>query len=216
MNLLERVQNHFTDSIETQKIAMRILPTKIVNAALMMSECLARGNKILACGNGGSASDAQHFAAELVNRFMINRAPLAAIALTTDGSTLTSIANDYDYTQVFSRQIQALSDEGDILLAISTSGNSANIIEAINAAKDYGMTVIALTGKDGGEVGALIEQSDEDDLEIRVVEDSTPRIQETHIFVIHCLCDLIEQRLFAAEEVVDGDEEAEADENEVQ
>jgi len=149
--------------------------------------------KILICGNGGSASDAQHFSSELINRFETERPALPAIALTTDSSILTSIANDYDYSEVFSRQIYALGQEGDILIAISTSGNSANINQAINAAHDNNIKVIALTGKDGGE---LAQHLSEEDIELRVSADVTARIQETHIVIIHSLCDLIDHKLF--------------------
>lgn len=195
-NLLKRVHDTFVTGIEIKQNALDFLPEKIVQAAGVMIECLDSGNKVLACGNGGSASDAQHFVAELVNRFLVERAPLAAIALNTDTSVLTAIANDYEYSQIFSKQVQALGKEKDVLLAISTSGNSHNIVEAVEAAHQNGLRVIALTGNDGGEIGAML---DDYDVEIRVLHDCPPRIQEMHIVVIHCLCDLIEQYVFADE-----------------
>ena len=158
-----------------------------------MAECVRDGQKILSCGNGGSAGDAQHFSSELLNRFEMERPPLPAMALTTDSSTLTAIANDYSYDDIFAKQIKALGETGDALLAISTSGNSANVVRAIDAAQDRGMTVIALTGQDGGEMApALIDT----DIEVRVPSDRTARIQEVHLLVIHCLCDVIDRSLF--------------------
>lgn len=158
-----------------------------------MAECVRDGHKILSCGNGGSAGDAQHFSSELLNRFEMERPPLPAMALTTDSSTLTAIANDYSYDDIFAKQIKALGETGDALLAISTSGNSANVVRAIDAAQDRGMTVIALTGQDGGEMApALIDT----DIEVRVPSDRTARIQEVHLLVIHCLCDVIDRSLF--------------------
>jgi D-sedoheptulose 7-phosphate isomerase len=150
---------------------------------------------VLACGNGGSAADAQHFAAELVNRFEVERPPLAALALTTDTSTLTSIANDYAYAQVFSKQLRALGRRGDVLLAISTSGNSANVLEAIGAAHELGLRVVALTGMGGGKIGAALEA---DDVLLAVPHKSTARIQEVHLLMLHCLCDAIDLQLFGA------------------
>ena len=161
-----------------------------------MAQCLRDGHKILSCGNGGSAGDAQHFSSELLNRFEMERPPLPAIALTTDSSTLTSIANDYSYDDIFAKQIKALGAAGDLLLAISTSGNSSNVIRAIDAAQDRGMTVVALTGHDGGEMAPALIDSD---IEIRVPSDRTARIQEVHLLIIHCLCDVIDQSLFPAE-----------------
>ena len=162
-----------------------------------MTHSLMSNGKILACGNGGSAADAQHFAAELLNRFELERPPLAALALTTDSSTLTSIANDYDFSQVFSKQVRALGQPGDVLLAISTSGNSANVIQAIQAAHDREMLVVALTGRDGGGMASLLLP---EDVEIRVPSKVTARIQEVHLLAIHCLCDLIDRQLFGSEE----------------
>lgn len=163
----------------------------------MMVQTLVNEGKILACGNGGSAGDCQHFSSELLNRFERERPSLPALALTTDTSTLTSIANDYSYNEVFSKQVRALGQPGDILLAISTSGNSANVVQAIQAAHDRDMAVVALTGRDGGDMASLLGQ---DDCEIRVPATSTARIQEVHLLVIHCLCDLIDEQLFGSSE----------------
>jgi D-sedoheptulose 7-phosphate isomerase len=151
-----------------------------------MFEALSSGKKILACGNGGSAADAQHFAAELVGRFERERKELPAIALTTDSSIITAIGNDYSFEVIFSKQVRALGQSGDILLAISTSGNSRNIIEAINSAHEKGMSIIALTGKDGGKIGQLLKA---EDVNLCVPADRTARIQETHLLLLHCLCD---------------------------
>jgi DnaA initiator-associating protein len=194
MNPLKLVQNHFLENIEVKKAAAALLPNKIVSAASLMIESLKSGNKILCCGNGGSASDAQHFSAEMLNRFKIERPPLAAIALTTDTSTLTAIANDYSYDLIFAKQIEALGKEKDILLVISTSGNSQNILSAIERAHQSKMPVIALTGKNGGKIAKIL---DANDVEIRVPSEITARIQETHILIIHCICDVIEQSLFS-------------------
>jgi len=158
-----------------------------------MAECVRDGHKILSCGNGGSAGDAQHFSSELLNRFEMERPPLPAMALTTDSSTLTAIANDYSYDDIFAKQIKALGETGDVLLAISTSGNSSNVVRAIDAAQDRGMTIIALTGHDGGEIAPALLDAD---IEIRVPSDRTARIQEVHLLVIHCLCDVIDRSLF--------------------
>ena len=158
-----------------------------------MADCLKKDGKILACGNGGSAADAQHFAAELINRFEIERPALAAIALTTDSSVLTSIANDYDYNQIFSKQVSGLGRAGDVLLAISTSGNSNNVIAAIKIAHERNMRVIALTGRDGGKMGAMLKDGD---VHICVPAQSTARIQEVHLLALHCICDGIDHLLF--------------------
>lgn len=193
MNYQDRVKQHFTQSIDTKVQAMEILAAPICEAAQTMVNALLQEKKILSCGNGGSAGDAQHFSSELLNRFERERPPLPAIAITTDSSTLTSIANDYRYEEVFSKQIKALGQNGDILLAISTSGNSANILEAIKAAQSRGMIVIALTGREGGGMRELLG---EEDVEICVPAHNTARIQEVHLLVIHCLCDLIDTHLF--------------------
>lgn len=192
MDANQRITRHFEDSIATKRLAMEQLLTPIAQAAELMVRALQQGGKILSCGNGGSAADAQHFAAELLNRFEVERAPLAAIALTTDTSTLTSIANDYSYDEVFSKQVRGLGRNQDVLLAISTSGNSANVNHAVDTAHEQGMRIIAMTGKDGGRMRDMLKA---DDIELCVTSSSTARIQETHILILHCLCDLIDQHL---------------------
>ena len=196
MDILKRVELHFIRSIETKQRALEIVGPAIVHAAEDIARCLTQKGKILACGNGGSAADAQHFSAEMLNRFETERPGLAAITLTTDASTLTSIANDYTFEEVFSKQVRALGQPGDILLAISTSGNSPNIITAVQAAKERDMAIIALTGRDGGRMAELLG---EQDTEIRIPSTSTARIQEVHILAIHCICDLVDQLLFGKE-----------------
>lgn len=193
MNTSERVKQIFNDSIQTQITAADTLSNEIAAASEAMVQALLSGKKILCCGNGGSASDAQHFSAEMLNRFECERPSLPAIALTTDTSTLTSIGNDYHFNEIFSKQIKALGQAGDILLAFSTSGNSKNIIEAIVAGHSRKMRIIALTGRDGGSIPPLLNETD---IEIRVPSESTARIQETHGIVIHCLCDIIDTQLF--------------------
>ena len=193
--LIERVAAHFADSAKLKSEAARVLGAPIAQAALLLAQALEAGGKALACGNGGSAADAQHFAAELVNRFEAERPPLAAVALTTDSSNLTSIANDYAWEQVFAKQLRALGRRGDVLLAISTSGNSANVIEALRAAHELGVRVIALTGKGGGKMAPMLKG---DDVHICVPHQNTARIQEVHLLVLHCLCDAIDQQLFGA------------------
>jgi len=192
MDLIARINGHFEASAQTKLQAKDALARPIADAASALVECLMRDGKILACGNGGSAADAQHFAAELVNRFEMERPALAAIALTTDSSVLTSIANDYEYKLIFSRQVRALGMQGDMLLAISTSGNSPSVVEAIHAAHERNMTVIALTGRDGGEMGKILAPGDH---HICVESQSTARIQEVHLLVLHCLCDAIDNLL---------------------
>jgi len=196
MNLQQRISHLFEASIDTKSRAATLLPEPICAAAEAMAQCLLSNGKILTCGNGGSAGDAQHFSSELLNRFERERPALPAVALTTDSSTLTSIANDYSYQEVFSKQIRALGQRNDLLLAISTSGNSANIIEAIHAAPDREMRVVSLTGRDGGE---MVEIKQATDIEIRVPSEVTARIQEVHLLIIHCLCDLIDHQLFGGE-----------------
>jgi D-sedoheptulose 7-phosphate isomerase len=191
--LAARVAAHFTESANLKAAAAQPLSEPIVRAGVLLADVLRAGGKVLACGNGGSAADAQHFAAELINRFEIERPPLAAIALTTDTSNLTSIANDYAYVQVFSKQLRALGRPGDALLALSTSGNSANVIEAMQAARELGVRVIALTGNGGGKMAGLMGA---DDVHICVPHKNTARIQEVHLLVLHCLCDAIDQQLF--------------------
>ena len=193
---LQRIEQHFTASIEAKRRTLEAIGPRIVQAAQRMAEQLRQGGKILVCGNGGSAADAQHFAAELVNRFEMERPGLAAIALTTDSSALTSIANDYAFEQVFARQVRALGHPSDLLLAISTSGHSPNVLAAMAAARETGMMTVALTGRDGGPMAG---QLTENDLEIRASAVATARIQEVHILVIHCLCDLIDHILFGDE-----------------
>ena len=194
----ERIGSHFRDSIETKRKSMEELIIPIEHAGNCMINSLLIEGKILSCGNGGSAGDAQHFSAELLNRFEKERPSLPALALTTDSSTLTAIANDYDYNQIFAKQIQALGQTNDILLAISTSGNSGNVVEAINAAHDREMTIVALTGRDGGKIANLLKGND---VEIRVPSARTARIQEVHLLIIHCLCDFIDTQLFGGDEV---------------
>ena len=172
---------------------MEKLSELIVSASQKIVSALLDDKKVMSCGNGGSAGDAQHFSSEMLNRYERERPSLPAIALTTDTSTLTSIANDYHFDDVFARQIKGLGRSGDILLAYTTSGNSSNIVKAINTAHDKDIIVIALTGKDGG---ALAEQLNASDIEIRVPSQSTARIQEVHLLITHCLCDLIDQQLF--------------------
>jgi D-sedoheptulose 7-phosphate isomerase len=191
--LLGRVAAHFAESAQLKQQSAEVLGAPIVAAGLMLAESLRSGGKALACGNGGSAADAQHFAAELINRFEAERPPLAALALTTDTSTLTSIANDYAYQQVFAKQLRALGRRGDVLLAISTSGNSANVMEALPVAHQLGVRVIALTGNGGGKMAAALKA---DDVHICVPHKRTARIQEVHLLVLHCLCDAIDFQLF--------------------
>jgi D-sedoheptulose 7-phosphate isomerase len=197
MDLISRIGQHFQDSAQSKLDAIEILAGPIAQAAELMVGRLLDNGKILACGNGGSAADAQHFAAELVGRFEIERQGLAAIALTTDSSILSAVANDYGYQAVFDRQVRALGQTGDVLLAISTSGNSASIIDAINAAHDNGLHVVALTGRGGGEIAGLLRDTD---IHICVPSDRTARIQEVHLLTIHCLCDGIDCLLLGIEE----------------
>lgn len=193
MSLTDSIRGHFADSIATKQAAMAVLVPPIARATELLTGTLRSGGKVLSCGNGGSAGDAQHFSAELLNRFERERPGLAAMALSTDTSTLTSIANDYAYEQVFSKQVTALGRTGDTLLAISTSGNSPNVVAAIHAAHERGMQVVALTGRNGGKMAPVLRASD---VEIRVPAERTARIQEVHLVVIHCLCDGIDQALF--------------------
>ena len=197
MDLVKRINQHFTDSAEVKLKAMEVLAGPLSETGQLMAGCLKNGGKILACGNGGSAGDAQHFSAELLNRFEMERAPLAAVALTTDSSTLTAIANDYHYDEVFSKQVSGLGREGDVLLAISTSGNSPNVLRAIEAAHERGMKVVALTGKNGGKMPALLRDGD---INLCVPSDSTARIQEVHLICLHCICDAIDCLLLGVEE----------------
>ncbi|MDR9432321.1 MAG: phosphoheptose isomerase [Spiribacter sp.] len=193
MNHSERIAQQFHESIEAKQTALDQISPFIEQAGLMMADCLQREGRILSCGNGGSAGDAQHFSSELLNRFEMERPGLPAIALTTDSSTITSIANDYDFRDIFSRQIRALAHTGDVVLAISTSGGSENIVRAIEAAHDRGARVVALSGRDGGVMAMKLIEGD---VEIRVPAEVTARIQEVHLLAIHCLCDLIDRQLF--------------------
>ena len=197
MDIELRIRNHFLDSIETKRNALEELIIPIKHAANCISDSLLNEGKILSCGNGGSAGDAQHFSAELLNRFEIESPGLPAVALTTASSPLTAIANDYEYDQIFSKQILALVTNRDVLLAISTSGNSSNIIKAVQAAHERNMLVLSLTGNKGGKLAKLLKG---DDIEIRVPSDRTARIQEIHLLVIHCLCDIIDAILFGGVE----------------
>ncbi len=189
----ERIRALFADSMETKAQAAEVLPESIAAAGQRMVDSLLNGGKVLSCGNGGSAGDAQHFSSELLNRFERERPSLPAVALTTDSSTMTSIANDYSYDEIYSKQIRALGNAGDILLGISTSGNSANVIQGIQAAHDRDMVIVALTGRDGGKIAPMLSG---DDVELRVPAESTARIQEVHLVLIHALCDHIDRQLF--------------------
>ncbi len=193
----ESIKASFTESIQIQIAAAEALPDAIMHAAQAMVSSLLKGHKILCCGNGGSAVNAQQFVSCLLNHFETERPSLPAMALTVDNATLTAVANDYDYQQIFSKQVKALGQAGDVLLAISTSGNSHNIVKAMEAAVTRDMTIIALTGKDGGEMAGLLG---EHDVEIRIPSHRTARIHEVHMVTLHCLCDLIDQVLFPSHE----------------
>jgi len=196
MDAETRVREHFAESIATKQSSVDPLSIPIARGGEVMSQSLLDDGKILSCGNGGSAGDAQHFSSELLNRFEMERPGLPAMALTTDSSTLTSIANDYAYEDIFAKQIRALGRQSDVLLAISTSGNSENVCRAIVAAHERAMKVVALTGRDGGRMADLLG---DDDVEIRVPATRTARIQEVHLVVIHCLCDLIDTTLLGSD-----------------
>lgn len=195
MNLIDNIKQTFTDSIELKQDAALTLTPLILDASNMLVDCIKTGNKILTCGNGGSACDAQHFSGELVNRFMIEREGLPAISLTADAPLLTAIANDYAYQDIFSKQIKALGRNGDVLLAISTSGKSLNVVNAIKQARMLDMRVILLTGEKNAMISDMLSDND---IAICVPSKVTPRIQEVHILIIHCLCDLIDKQLFGA------------------
>lgn len=197
MDLISRISQQFSDSAHTKLDAIEMLAAPIAGAVEVMVGSLVGNGKILACGNGGSAADAQHFAAELVGRFEMERQGLAAIALTTDSSILTAVSNDYGFKAIFERQVRALGQPGDVLLAISTSGNSPNVIEAIQAAQDNDLRVVALTGKGGGQIGEMLRDSD---IHLCVPSDRTARIQEVHLLTLHCLCDGIDCLLLGVEE----------------
>jgi D-sedoheptulose 7-phosphate isomerase len=193
----KRIRAHFADSARLKQEAADVLAPQIARAAALLTDCLFADGKILACGNGGSASDAQHFAAELVGRFERERPELPAISLATDTSLLTAVANDYAFEHVFARQVRALGAKGDVLLAISTSGNSANVIAAVEAAHEREMHVVGLTGKSGGRIGEMLRDGD---VHLCVPHDRTMRIQEVHLLTIHCLCDAIDATLLGDEE----------------
>lgn len=192
MDPATRVREHFAESIATKQAAVDVISESIAVAGQLMAQSLLDDGKILSCGNGGSAGDAQHFSSELLNRFERERPGLPAMALTTDASTITSISNDYAYEEIFSKQVRALGKPQDILLGISTSGNSENVCRAITAAHERGMKVVALSGRDGGRMADMFEEGD---VEIRVPATRTARIQEVHLVCIHALCDLIDTAL---------------------
>jgi D-sedoheptulose 7-phosphate isomerase len=196
--LEQRIQQHFIDSADLKYQSAQVLAKPIEAAVQALLACVTSGGKVLACGNGGSASDAQHFAAEFVGRFERERPELAAVALTTDSSVLTAIANDYDFKVVFSRQVRALGQPGDVLLAISTSGNSANVIAAIEAAHAREMVVVGLSGHGGGRMAQVLRDTD---VHICVPSDRTARIQEVHILALHCLCDAVDSQLLGDQEI---------------
>lgn len=192
-NIIERIKHNFSESIQTKINSADMLLPDIGAACEKIVRSLLDGHKILSCGNGGSACEALRFSSEMLNHFKHERPSLPAIALTSDLATLTSIANDYSYNEVFGKQVRALGQAGDVLLAISTSGNSANILNAIKAAHDRNIIVIALTGHDGGKIPGILKESD---IEIRVPAFDTARIQETHLLIIHCMCDIVDYQLF--------------------
>jgi len=193
MDLAAHLRTHFEEGIELRRRMAETLPGEIARAGEALAAALKSGKKALACGNGGSAADSQHFAAELVGRFERERPGLPAVSLTTDTSAITAIANDYDYDRVFSKQVEALGNEGDVLLAISTSGNSKNVVEAMKAAQARKLVVIALTGRDGGAMGRICGPRD---FHINVAHQRTMRVQEVHLLVVHCLCEVVDNMIF--------------------
>jgi len=193
MDLTTHLRQHFDEGIELRRRMAESMPADIARAGTALAEALKGGRKALACGNGGSAADSQHFAAEIVGRFERERPGMPAIALTVDTSAITAIANDYDWNSVFSRQVHALGQPGDVLLGISTSGNSKNVIEAIRAAHEKNMVVIALTGRDGGEMAKMLKPADH---HLNVAHPRTMRVQEIHLLVIHCLCEVVDNVIF--------------------
>ena len=195
--LEQRIQQQFFDSADLKYAAAEVLAKPIVDAVSAIVGCITAGGKVLACGNGGSASDAQHFAAEFVGRFERERPGLAAISLSTDTSILTAIGNDYHFDAIYSKQVQALGAPGDVLLAITTSGNSANVLAAVEAAHAKEMTVIALTGRQGGKMNAMLSETD---VLICVPHERTARIQEVHILALHCICDAVDLQLLGEQE----------------
>lgn len=195
MDPLLRIRSIFDESIAIKRQSLELLAPAISAGADRLLECLMSNGKIMTCGNGGSAADAQHFSSEMLNRFERERPGLAAIALTTDASTITSVANDYQFADIFAKQIRALARPGDVVLAFTTSGGSANVINAIDAAHEQETSVILVTGRDGGEAARGLR---DDDLEIRVPAQSTARIQEVHLMIVHCLCDLVDEHLLGS------------------
>ena len=195
--LEQRIQQHFIDSADLKYQSAQSLSKPIAAAVQAMLACVTSGGKVLACGNGGSAADAQHFAAEFIGRFERERPELAALALTTDSSILTALANDYDFERIFSKQVRGLGQAGDVLLALSTSGNSANVLAAIEAAHEREMTVVALTGRGGGKITQVLRETD---VHICVPHDRTARIQEVHLLVLHCICDGVDTQLLGEQE----------------
>ena len=195
--LEQRIQQHFIDSADLKYQSAQSLSKPIAAAVQAVLACVTSGGKVLACGNGGSAADAQHFSAEFIGRFERERPELGAIALTTDSSILTAIANDYDFTRIFAKQVRGLGQAGDVLLALTTSGNSPNILAAIEAAHEREMTVVALTGRGGGKVGNALRETD---VHVCVPHDRTARIQEVHLLVLHCICDGVDTQLLGEQE----------------
>jgi len=193
MDLAAHLRQHFDEGIELRRRMAETLPAQIARAGEALANALKSGRKALACGNGGSAADSQHFAAEIVGRFERERPGMPAIALTVDTSALTAIANDYDFDRVFSKQVEALGQPGDVLLAISTSGNSKNVMEAVKAAQAKAMVVIALTGRDGGAMGRMLRDGD---FHLNVAHPRTMRVQEVHLLVVHCLCEVVDNLIY--------------------
>ena len=193
MDLAAHLRQHFDEGIELRRRMAETLPAQIARAGEALANALRSGRKALACGNGGSAADSQHFAAEIVGRFERERPGMPAIALTVDSSALTAIANDYDFDRVFSKQVEALGQPGDVLLAISTSGNSKNVMEAVKAAQAKAMVVIALTGRDGGAMGRMLRDGD---FHLNVAHARTMRVQEIHLLVVHCLCEVVDNLIY--------------------
>ena len=193
MDLAAHLRQHFDEGIELRRRMAETLPAQIARAGEALADALRSGRKALACGNGGSAADSQHFAAEIVGRFERERPGMPAIALTVDSSALTAIANDYDFDRVFSKQVEALGQAGDVLLAISTSGNSKNVMEAVKAAQAKAMVVIALTGRDGGAMGRMLRDGD---FHLNVAHARTMRVQEIHLLVVHCLCEVVDNLIY--------------------
>ena len=195
--LEQRIEQHFIDSADLKYQSAQALSKLVASGVQALLACVTGGGKVLACGNGGSAADAQHFAAEFVGRYERERPGLAAIALTTDSSILTALANDYDFSQVYARQVRALGQAGDLLLAISTSGNSANVLAAIDAAHERDMVVLALSGKGGGKMAQALRETD---VHVCVPHERTARIQEVHLLVLHCLCDGVDFQLLGEQD----------------